>query len=656
MGQAKERSKLTNRSNLSTFAQDTKEFAANKANLQREVDLTNEQREAEYQFGLDVRALQDLALYEQFKKNEQDVDTQLIWNKEAADAAVASQDAAFEERVGLAKQSLQDQKISFGRTKLATREATQDAKQGARDDIRSAKQDARQTIQRTQLAKRQTVQDARLQSRQTIGQARFVADQSIQDARLSASQSIAQANLRQGQISEAARLNASQSIDSANLQAGFQVDQADFNLSQALVNSQFSRRGANLDFRATGLSIASERSSLQEKEDLLNIQSDSVQLRERNAVADRNFEMVQATIKSVQDSGAAAARGQRGRSAQGTQQAVLASFAFDTAKISDTLYRTKESLELERQQIAAQQRGVGRQRGILNQKEDLAKDRLSLTMEKLDSEDSFARAARDMAVSQAEASRDLSISQAQDTRDLTISQSKQDRNLARKQAKQSRNRQIQKSKGQRNLQIKQSQQNRRQTTKQARQTANLQTRQTRQSKKQSIKQSKRDRNQELDRLAKTFGIDKKVFELNKSRLGEELISAAQARKTAIKEISRGLVQANIQTNSQRMLDPKQFALPDPPRPIQAEMPILVPPAEPDKVSRESYQVPRPPQQSGTSKILGGLAMVAGVAATIATAGAALPGLAAGTAATLGTVGTVAGGVSSGLGLIGKYTY
>ena len=398
--------------------------------------------------------------------------------------------------------------------------------------------------------------------------------------------------------------------------------------------------------------------------------------------------MVQATIKSVQDSGLAAARGQRGRSASATQQAVLSSFAFDTAKISDALYRSKESLELERQQIAAQQRGIGRQRGILNQKEDLSQDRLSLAIEKLDSNDIFAQAGRDMAVSQSLATRDLTNQQARDTlnltesqtedtldlterqaeenrkqtnqqarasRDLSISQADRNRRLADNQAKQSRDREIASERRLRNLQNRQTKQQFRQTRNQAQQASTLSQKQTEKTRQQETTQRKEAYQQQIDQISKTFGIDKKVFEMNKTRLGEELISAAQARSTAISEISRGLVQANISTNAQRMLSPEQFSLPDPPRPPQAEMPKLVPPTEPDAVSRESYQVPKPPEQSGTSKILGGLGMVAGVVATVATAGAALPGVAAATASTLGTVGTVAGGVSQGLGLIGKYT-
>lgn len=654
MPYAKEQSKSNNRRNLATFAQDTKEFAANKANLQREVDLTNEQRESQYQYQLDVKAIQDLALIEQFEKNKKDVDTQLIWNKDAADAAVDSQNRRLEETKGQVAQKLEDQKISMQRTRLANRSNVQDAKAAAREDIRASRLDTRQTVQRSNLAKQQRVQDARLSSKQEISQAKLTSAQAIAQAKLREGQTAEAARLRADQSIASSRLGAEQAIDTATLQAGFQIDQADFNLAQSLVDSQFSRRGANLDFRATSLSIAGERSSLQEKEDLLNIQKDSVKLRERNAVADRNFEMVQATIQNVQAAGAAAARGQRGGSAAATQQSVLASFAFDTAKISDALYRSKESLELERQQIAAQMRGIGRSRNILNQKEDLASDRLALTMEKLDSDDMFAKAGRDLAVSQAERSRDLTISQAEQSRDLSISQAEQTRDTTVRQAKQTRKQAAKQSRQTRNLQIKRSQQNRRQTTKQARQTANLTNQQARQTSKETARQAQNKRDRELDRLAKTFGIDKKVFQLNKGRLGEELIAAREARKFAIKEISRGLVQANIQTNAQRMLPPEQFLLPDPPRPIQAEMPILVPPAEPEASSREQYQLPQP-KSSGGGGILGIGAAILGTVATVATAGAALPFVAPATAATLGTVGAAAGGVSTGLGLINKYT-
>lgn len=656
MPQAKEQAKLTNRANLRTASQNVKEFAVNEANLQSEVDLTNYQREQEYQYGLDLRAIQDLALYEQFTKNEQDVDTQLIWNREAANAAVDSQDRAFAERVGQTQQTLEDQKISMQRTRLAKNTDKTNATTAARQDIASTNLQARQADQRSRFDKKTTIADARLGNKQQRQQNNLTSRQSNKNARLSASQTIAQANLREGQIKDSARLSANQTIDTANLQSSQQVDQADFNLAQALVDSQFSRRDANLDYRATGLSIASERSGLQQQEDLLGIQSDSVALRERNAVADRNFEMVQATIKSVQDSGLAAARGQRGRSASATQQAVLSSFAFDTAKISDALYRSKESLELERQQISAQQRGIGRQRGILNQREDLSQDRLSLAIEKLDSNDIFAQAGRDMAVSQSLETRDLTKQQAKDTRNLTRKQAKENRKQTNQQARASRDLQIKNQNQQRNLQNRQSSQQFRQTRNQAKRASTLSQNQTAQTRQQEITQRKESYQQQIDQISKTFGIDKRVFEMNKTRLGEELISAAQARSTAISEISRGLVQANISTNAQRMLSPEQFSLPDPPRPPQAEMPILVPPTEPDAVSRESYQVPKPPEQSGTSKILGGLGMVAGVVATVATAGAALPGVAAATASTLGTVGTVAGGVSQGLGLIGKYTY
>ena len=87
------------------------------------------------QYELDIKAIQDLALIEQFEKNKKDVDTQLIWNKDAADAAVDSQNRRLEEAKGEVGQKLEDQKISMQRTRLANRSNVLDAKAAARDDV-----------------------------------------------------------------------------------------------------------------------------------------------------------------------------------------------------------------------------------------------------------------------------------------------------------------------------------------------------------------------------------------------------------------------------------------------------------------------------------------------------------------------------------------
>lgn len=475
---AKSRAQLENRASARRYNQSIKEFEAQKANTQMEVDMFNEATRAKYEYGLEQKAAGELAQIRQYQKNLKDVRTQLKYNKQDYNTAVKSQTDVFNQRVGEIEQTKQDQRIAMERTRIA--------------------------------------------NQFNVG---------------------------------TTRLNAKQTIEAANLK-----------LEESLSSSELARKGANLDYKQTGLSIESERSQIKESQDLLEIQDRAIDFQERNAVADRNFEMVKATIENIQASGAAAARGQRGVSARNTQQSLLAAFAIDTAQISDALYRTKTELDFERESVDVKQAGLERQSGILGKKESLAKDRLNLAIEQADVSDRFARATRDTAVSQAKASRDL----------------------------------------------------------------------------------------QLKNLSKTFDIDKRVFSMNISRLGEELVSAAKARKTAIKGISRGKVRADNAANASRMLDPREFFLPDPPRPHQMEMPVMVPPPEPDAITREMFQVPQPEKPSGMSSALGGIGMVAGLVATVATAGAAIPAVAA-AVPSLGTIGAVAGGVSKGATMLSSYT-
>ena len=159
---------------------------------------------------------------------------------------------------------------------------------------------------------------------------------------------------------------------------------------------------------------------------------------------------------------------------------------------------------------------------------------------------------------------------------------------------------------------------------------------------------------ELDvtKLAKDLEIDIEIFEQNQAKLGQSILNAAEQRKFAMSEIARGRVQADIQADAARMLPPR-FA-PDPPRPYKAEMPTLVPPPEPDAITREMYQVPQPEKPSGISSALGGIGMVAGIIGTVATAGAAIPAVAA-AVPSLSTIGTVAGGVSKASSMLSSYT-
>ena len=102
--------------------------------------------------------------------------------------------------------------------------------------------------------------------------------------------------------------------------------------------------------------------------------------------------------------------------------------------------------------------------------------------------------------------------------------------------------------------------------------------------------------------------------------------------------------------------PPRFA-PDPPRPYKTELPTLVAPPKPVKVSKGQFASPQPKKQSGFSKILSIGGAILGIAGAAFTGGASLGlGMGLGGAAAAGTAGTVLGGVSKGLGLIGQYTY
>lgn len=475
---AKSRAQLENRASARRFNQSLKEFEAQKANTQMEVDMYNEATRAKYEYGLEQKAAGELAQIRQYEKNQQDVKTQLRYNQQDFKNAIQSQNDVFNQRRGEIEQTKQDQRIAMERTRATNK----------------------------------------------------FSEQSL-------------------------RLDASQTMERADLQ-----------YAQSLAQSQLDRKGAKLDYRQTGLAIDSERSEIKKNNDLLEIQDRQINFQERNAVADRNFEMVKATVENIQASGAAAARGQRGVSASNTQQSILAAFAVDTAQISDALYRAKTELGFEREQVDAQQRALKRQSKIVDKKKQLSIDRYDLAIKRADVSDMFA---------------------------------KQTRNIAKRQTRQSRDLQ-------------------------------------------------------LDNLSKTFDIDRRVFDMNISRLGEELVSAAEARKQSMRDITRGKVRADNAANASRMLDPSEFFLPDPPRPNQMEMPVMVPPPEPDAVTREMYQVPQPEKPSGISSVLGGIGMVAGIIGSVATAGAAIPAVAAAVPA-LSTIGTVAGGVSKASTILSSYT-
>ena len=462
MGRAKETAKIQNRAALRQYNYDLKAFAAQKADLQREVDLTNKISSDTFKYQQEIRNLERISVMEQYEKAEDQYKQQLVWNDQAAQAALDSQDRVYNQRVSELKETFENQQVQMDRT---------------------------------------------------------------------------------------------------NQTAGYNLDMAEFTLEQALYQKNASLRQIDLDSRSQQLSINAEKSDIIKAKNQLAIRKIQIENQERDAEADRNFDQFEADINLIQAQGQELARGRSGASASNAIQSSLAAFAFNTAKIDDALYRSQESLDLERKNIRVDRRDLKRQKNNLSSRQDLVKD--------------------------------------------------------------------------------------------AKRTAKFEA-------KKSFTFQQKKAEFDIQKIADELEIDLAVFTQNQAKLGASLVNAAEEREFAIKEITRGKVQADLQTDATRMLPPK-FA-PDPPRPYKAEMPTLVPPPEPIQVKREAFQVQQPKKQSGTSKILAIGAAVLGVAGAAFTGGASLFGAGAalgglgigvGTATAIGVGATAASG---GLGLISKYTY
>ena len=100
MGQAKEQAQLTNDANLRQYNYDMKMFAAQKADLQRETDLTNKVQEDKFNYQQELRNIERLSILDRYKRDQDRYKQQLEWNQQAAKAARDSQDRVFEQRVG----------------------------------------------------------------------------------------------------------------------------------------------------------------------------------------------------------------------------------------------------------------------------------------------------------------------------------------------------------------------------------------------------------------------------------------------------------------------------------------------------------------------------------------------------------------------------
>lgn len=547
-GKAKEIAKLTNRANTRGYNQSMKEFAAQKADLEREVELTNLNQEAKFQYEQEIRNLQRLSALDGYQQNQQQYKQQLINNQQAADAAVDSQNSAYESRLGQIEDASEDQYIAYDKTQRNTR--------------------------------------------YNLEQTEFTLDQAIYGAESDIAR--AENSKKQNQL-EYDDAIASLKIDRKN---------SDISLTQALNASKSSQAASRLNYKNQLISIGSEKSNIQRSEEQAAIRKLSLDNKERDAIADRNFETLSAQIEDVMNSGSARAAGRTGNSANNAVQSTIALFALNTAKIEDALYRSKANIDAERRDVASQMAALSRQTALLLNKEGTAFEGLQQALK--DANDATNIAGRKYGVEQdAIGNRTVSAGRSKSISDESTRLSVQDANKKSEFAKRS---------------------------------ASLSTTQ----------------------LMEELKADTDVFKLNQQRLGESIVNAAAARSVAMTAIARGKVQADRQADAARMLPPR-FA-PDPPKPYKAEMPTLVPPPEPIPVTREAYQIPQPQKQSGLSKVLSIGAAVVGVAGAVFTAGASLgPALGATTGmfaagGSAASIGSAAGALSTGLGTIGQFTY
>ena len=584
MGRAKETAKLTNRSNTRGYNQSMKEFAAQKADLEREVELTNLQQEKQFEYEQEIRNIQRLSALDQYEQNQQQYKNQLIFNEQAANAAVDSQNRVYESRLGEVEDQAEDQYIAYNQTQR--------------------------------------------NARYNLEQAEFSLDQAVYGAQ-----------------SDLARVNVNRKqneLEYQNTIAGLQIDKqrselqlnnalnnaandretSDIALTQALNSSKSAKAQSQLNYKNQLVSIGAEESNIQRAQEQATIRQINLDNQERDAVADRNFESLAAQIEDVMNSGSARSTGRTGNSAANTVQSTIATFAINTAKIEDALYRSKASINNERRDVASQMAALSRQTALLSNKKGNAFEGLQLALK--DANDAKNIAGRKYGAEQGAIGD--SITAAQRSASIDKSQIQ----IGEKTAAESKN-----------LADESSVISETDATKKkefAQRSAYLNTR--------SIEEN--------------LQADREVFYLSQKRLGESIVNAAAARDIAMSDIARSKVQADRQTDAARMLPPR-FA-PDPPKPYKAEMPTLVPPPEPIQVTREAYQVPQPKKQSGTSKVLSIGAAVLGVGAAVFTAGASLgPALGATTglfsaAGNAAAIGTGLGAASSALGTIGKITY
>jgi len=292
MGMAKEQAQLQNRANLRQYNYDMKQFEAQRADLERETELTNKVQDATFEYQQELRNIERLSILDRYEKSQDQYKQQLVWNDQAARSAVEAQNRVFEERMGSIQEDYENQQLQMRRQ---------------------------------------------------------------------------------------------------NIQSQYNLDQAEFTLEQALYNADQQKSSAELQYKQQQLAIGAERSNNEKANDMLEIQRIAADNKERDAVADRNFEQLAADVSLIEAQGQELARGRTGKSASNALQSNMAAFAFNTAKISDALYRSKESIKLERKQIRKEQRALNREEKLTNKQERLNKRNLNLNINQTKKSKKFAK-------------------------------------------------------------------------------------------------------------------------------------------------------------------------------------------------------------------------------------------------------------------------
>lgn len=342
MGRAKETAKLTNRSNTSGYNQAMKEFAAQKGDLEREVELTNKQLQERFNYEQEIRNLQRLSALDQYNLNQQQYKQQLINNEQAANAARMSQNNVYESRLGEIGDQVEDNSLAFQSTQRNARYNLEQANFTLDQAIYGARSD----LERASTNRKQNA----LQYEDTI--ANLQIDKKRSDLQLTNALNSAATDRENSEIA----------------------------LTQALNSSESAAAQSRLSYKNQLISIGGEQSSIQRAKEQAAIREITLNNQERDAIADRNFESIAAQIENVMNAGQARAAGRTGNSANNAVQSTIAAFALNNAKIEDALYRSKASIDAERRDVASSMEALSRQSALLLNRKGTAFESLQLAL------------------------------------------------------------------------------------------------------------------------------------------------------------------------------------------------------------------------------------------------------------------------------------